>query len=55
MNGLNGRSSATRSPRVTGPDDVIQCWGYYPGVYLHARRINACRYTTTEKVGQVKG
>ena len=40
--------------RVTGPDDVIQCWGYYPGVYLHARRINACRYTTTEKVGQVK-
>jgi hypothetical protein len=40
--------------RVTGPEDKIQCWGYYPGVYLHARRINTSRYTTTEKVGQVK-
>lgn len=40
---------------VTDPDDKIQCWGYYPGVYLHARRVNACRYTTTEKVGQVPG
>jgi hypothetical protein len=40
--------------RVTDPHDKIQCWGYYPGVYLHARRINASRYTTTEKVGQVK-
>jgi len=40
--------------RHTGPNDKIQCWGYMPGVYLHARRINACRFTTTEKVGQVK-
>ena len=40
---------------VTEPDDKIQCWGYYPGVYLHARRINTCRYTTAEKVGQVPG
>jgi len=39
---------------ATGPQDRIQCWGYYPGVYLHARRINAVRYTTTEKVGQVR-
>lgn len=40
---------------VTGPGDKIQCWGYYPGVYLWARRENANRYTTTEKVGQVRG
>jgi hypothetical protein len=40
---------------VTGPNDKIQCWGYLPGVYLGARRINTCRYTTTEKVGQVPG
>ncbi|MFH1747052.1 MAG: glycosyltransferase family 39 protein [Planctomycetota bacterium] len=38
---------------VTGPDDKIHCWGYYPGVYLWARRENASRFTTTEKVGQV--
>ena len=37
-----------------GPDDRVQCWGYMPGVYLRARRLNACRYTTTEKVGQVR-
>jgi hypothetical protein len=24
-----------------------------PGVYLQAQRINACRYTTTEKAGQI--
>jgi 4-amino-4-deoxy-L-arabinose transferase-like glycosyltransferase len=41
--------------QITGPQDRIQCWGYFPGVYLEARRINACRYTTTEKVGQVPG
>ncbi len=39
--------------RVSGPEDKLQCWGYYPGVYLHARRENAVRFTTTEKVGQV--
>jgi hypothetical protein len=41
--------------RTTGPQDQIQCWGYLPGVYLGARRINASRFTTTEKVGQVPG
>lgn len=40
---------------VTTPDQEIQCWGYFPGVYLEARRINASRFTTTEKVGQVPG
>jgi 4-amino-4-deoxy-L-arabinose transferase-like glycosyltransferase len=40
---------------VTTPDQKVQCWGYFPGVYLEARRINAVRYTTTEKVGQVPG
>lgn len=39
--------------RHTGPDDRIHCWGYMPGVYLEARRINACRFTTAEKIGQV--
>lgn len=39
---------------VTGPDDTIQCWGYLPGVYLHSRRINASRFTTTEKIGQLR-
>ncbi len=39
--------------RWSGPADRIHCWGYMPGVYLQARRINASRFTTTEKVGQV--
>lgn len=39
--------------RHTDPGDTIQCWGYMPGVYLRARRINATRFTTMEKVGQV--
>ncbi|MDX2199534.1 MAG: glycosyltransferase family 39 protein [Phycisphaerae bacterium] len=37
----------------TSPTDKIQCWGYFPGVYLNARRINTSRFTTTEKVGQL--
>lgn len=41
--------------RHTTPDQEIHCWGYMPGVYLQARRINACRFTTTEKIGQVEG
>jgi hypothetical protein len=41
--------------RLTRPDDRIQCLGYTPGVYLRARRLNASRYTTTEKIGQVSG
>jgi hypothetical protein len=39
--------------RHSQPGDTIQCWGYMPGVYLHARRINTARYTTTEKPGQI--
>jgi hypothetical protein len=39
--------------QLTGPDDRIQCWGYMPGVYLNARRINASRFATAEKIGQV--
>jgi len=39
--------------RHSGPEDRIHCWGYMPGVYLRARRINACRFTTTEKIGHV--
>lgn len=39
--------------RHSRPEDRIQCWGYMPGVYLHAKRVNVCRFTTTEKVGQV--
>lgn len=38
---------------LSGPADRIQCLGYMPGVYLHARRLSASRYTTTEKLGQV--
>jgi hypothetical protein len=40
--------------RLSAPTDRIQCLGYLPGVYLQARRQNAARYTTTEKIGQVK-
>ena len=39
--------------QLTEPEDRIQCLGYLPGVYLRARRVNASRYTTTEKLGQV--
>ena len=35
------------------PDEKIQVWNYVPGAYLRARRVNACRFITTEKVGQV--
>lgn len=38
---------------LTQPNEKILCWGYFPGVYLDARRINANRFTTTEKIGQV--
>ncbi len=38
----------------TQPGDLIQCWGYQPGVYLVARRINASRFATMEKIGQVR-
>ena len=41
--------------RLCDPEDRIQCLGYLPGVYLRARRINASRYATTEKIGQVPG
>jgi hypothetical protein len=40
--------------RHSGPQDKLQCMGYMPGVYLRARRLNATRFTTTEKVGQVR-
>ncbi len=40
---------------LTRPEDRIHCQGYMPGVYLHARRLNASRFTTTEKLGQVAG
>lgn len=39
---------------LTGPRDKIQCLGYMPGVYLRAKRINVCRFTTTEKIGHVQ-
>jgi 4-amino-4-deoxy-L-arabinose transferase-like glycosyltransferase len=39
--------------KLSGPGDRIQCLGYMPGVYLRAQRLNASRYTTTEKLGQV--
>lgn len=39
--------------RYAGPTDRIHCWGYFPGVYLHAKRLNASRFITTEKIGQV--
>jgi hypothetical protein len=39
--------------RIAAPNERIQCWGYMPGVYLVAKRPNVCRFTTTEKIGQV--
>ena len=38
---------------LTEPTDRVQCWNYLPGAYLRARRINATRFATMEKVGQV--
>ncbi len=29
---------------ITAPDDRIQTWEYMPGIYLQARRPNACRF-----------
>lgn len=39
---------------ISESSDTLQCWGYLPGVYLQARRANVCRFTTTEKLGQVR-
>ncbi|MBK9119385.1 MAG: hypothetical protein IPM18_07250 [Phycisphaerales bacterium] len=39
--------------RHTRPDERVQIWGFLPGAYLTAKRVNASRYFTTEKVGQV--
>lgn len=39
--------------RHSTPDQRIQCWGYFPGVYLYSKRMSVCRFTTTEKIGQV--
>ncbi len=44
---------ASRVVLYSGPSDRIQCWNYWPGIYLHARRLNACRFITYEKPGQV--
>lgn len=44
-----------QAARLSGPNDTIQCIGYLPGAYLHARRISASRYATTEKIGQLEG
>ena len=38
---------------ITRPEDTIQGWGFWPNVYLAARRPNASRFATTEKLGQV--
>ena len=38
----------------TTPDQTIYCWGYWPGVYLYAQRVAACRFITTEKIGHVR-
>jgi len=38
---------------LSTPEQRVHCWGYLPGVYLHARRVNVCRFTTTEKIGHV--
>lgn len=39
--------------RLSRPEDRIQCWGYFPGVYLYAQRASASRFFTTEKLGHV--
>lgn len=39
--------------QLTKPDDRVWCDGYAPTAYLTARRINACRFPTTEKLQQV--
>ena len=41
--------------RLSQPEDRLQCWGYFPGVYLHARRLNATRFVTTEKIEHFPG
>jgi 4-amino-4-deoxy-L-arabinose transferase-like glycosyltransferase len=38
---------------ITQPTDTIQGWGFWPNVYLAARRPSASRFATTEKLGQV--
>lgn len=40
---------------LSQPDETIHCWGYNPGIYLRSRRPNASRYTTMEKIGQLRG
>jgi hypothetical protein len=35
------------------PGAKVQCWGWLPGVYFHTHTLNASRFATTEKYGQV--
>lgn len=39
--------------KLSKPGDKVQFLGYMPGVYLRARRENVCRFTTSEKIGQL--
>ena len=40
--------------RLTQPSDRIFVWGWSPGTYRYACRLPASRFTTLEKVGQVR-
>lgn len=44
---------ASEVVKYSKPDQKIHCWGYFPGVYLSAQRINVSRFITTEKIGHV--
>lgn len=44
---------AAEAVKYSTPEQKIHCWGYFPGVYLTAKRINVCRFITTEKIGHV--
>lgn len=39
--------------RYTTPEETVQAFGYMPGIYLQAHRMNATRFATTEKIGQI--
>ncbi len=43
-----------RVAALTPPGETLYAWGYFPGVYLAARRESTCRYFTNEKIGQIK-
>ncbi len=44
---------STEIQRWCGPGETLYVWGWSPGTYRFSYRVNACRFATLEKMGQL--